>query len=97
MALNRLLLLWPAIFAYFDREADRGTADKARIKRVALSLGKIDTKLYCHFAVYEMKPLNAFNIAFQSSATKIGSLQGDVCNLLRGFLSNFIRPELATC
>ena len=41
-----------------------------------------------------MKPLNVFNIAFQSSASKIGTLQEDVRNLLCGFLSNFIQPEL---
>ena len=41
-----------------------------------------------------MRPLNAFNAAFQTSASKIGTLQEDVRNLLRGFLSNFIQPEL---
>ena len=44
--------------------------------------------------MFALKPLNAFNIAFQSSSSKIGTLQEDVRNLLRGFLSNFIRPEL---
>ena len=41
-----------------------------------------------------MKPLNVFNTAFQSSVCKIGTVQEDVCNLLRGFLSNLIQPEL---
>ena len=55
-------------------------------------LGK--SRDYCYFVVFALKPLNAFNIAFQSSSSKIGTLQEDVRNLLRGFLSNFIRPEL---
>ena len=88
-ALGRLLLLWPALFAYCDREADKST-DKARVKHVALSLRKVETKLYCHFVAFALRPLNAFNAAFQTSASKIGTLQEDVRNLLRGFLSNFI-------
>ena len=92
-ALSRLLLLWPALFAYFDREADRST-DKARVKRVVLSLCKVETKLYCHFVAFALRPLNAFNVAFQTSASKIGTLQEYVRNLLRGFLSNFIQPQL---
>ena len=92
-ALSRLLLLWPALFAYFDREAARAT-DKARVQRVVLSLTKVETKLYCHFVAFALRPLNAFNTAFQTSASKIGTLQEDVRNLLRAFLSNFIQPEL---
>ena len=84
-ALSRSLFLWPALFAYFDREADRST-DKARVKRVVLSLCKVETKLYCHFVAFALRPLNAFNVAFQTSASKIGTLQEDVRNLLRGFL-----------
>jgi len=38
--------------------------------------------------------LNTFSAAFQTSASKIGTLQQDVRDLLRGVLSNFIRPEL---
>ena len=44
-ALKRLLLLWPALYAYFDSEVDNST-DKARLKRVSLSLDKVETKLY---------------------------------------------------
>ena len=86
-ALNRLLLLWPALFAYFDREAER-SSDKLRSRRVLLNLGKVDTKLYCHFVAFALKPLNTFNTAFQTSASKIGTLQEDVRSLLRAFLSN---------
>ena len=68
--------------------------DKARVKRVALSLRKVETKLYCHFVAFALRPLNSFNTTFQTSASKIGTLQEDVRNLLRGFLSNFIQPEL---
>ena len=57
-------------------------------------MGNVETKLYCQFVSFVLKPLNCFNVAFQSSASKIGTLQQDVRNLLRSFLSNFIRPEL---
>ena len=46
--LNRLLHLWPALFAYFDREANRST-DKAHVRRVLSCLGKVEMKLYCLF------------------------------------------------
>ena len=84
--------MWPALFAYFNRELDK--SDKDHVKRVESAMGKVETKLYCHFVAFALKPLNCFNAAFQTSASKIGTLQQDVCNLLRGFLSNFIQPEL---
>ena len=91
-AVNRLLFLWPALFAYFDRETDR--SDKDCVKRVATAMRKVETKLYGQFVAFAKKPLNKFNTAFQTSASKIGTMQEDVRNLLRGYLSNFIQPEL---
>ena len=37
---------------------------------------------------------DSYVFAFQTSASKIGTLQQDVSELLRGFLSNSIQPEL---
>ena len=91
-AVNRLLQLWPALFAYFDREGDK--SDRDRVKRVSKAMSKVETKLYCQFVAFALKPLNAFNTAFQTSASKIGTLQHDIRNLLRGFLSNFIQPQI---
>ena len=88
-AVKRLITLWPALRAYFDRE--RGSNDRAR--RVAESLMDVDTKLWCHFIAYALKPLNSFNTALQTSASKIGTLQHDISQLLRSYLGNFIRPE----
>ena len=68
-------------------------SDKDRVKRVGEAMEKVETKLFCQFVAFALKPLNSFNAAFQTSASKIGTLQKDVCNL-RGFLSNFIQPEL---
>ena len=85
-AIKRLLILWPA---HFDREI--GKSDKERVKRVAKALSNVETKLYCQFVSFALKPLNCLNVA---SSSKIGTLQQDVRNLLRSFLSNFIRPEL---
>ena len=90
-AIKRLLILWPALY-YFDREI--GKSDKERVKRVAKALSNVETKLYCQFVSFALKQLNCFNVAFQTSASKIGTLQQNVRNLLRSFLSNFIRPEL---
>ena len=91
-AIKRLLILWPALYTYFDREIDK--SDKERVKRVAKALSNVETKLYCQFVSFALKPLNCFNVAFQTSASKIGTLQQDVRNLLRSFHSNFIQPEL---
>ena len=90
--MNRLLQLWPALYAYFNREIDH--SDKDRIKRIEKALGCVEAKLLCNFVSFALKPLNRFNVAFQTSASKIGTLQKDVRDLLRAFLSNFIRPEL---
>ena len=93
-ATARLITLWPALNAYFDREAETGNE---RVKKIAELLGKVETKLYAHFVSFALKPLNGFNTAFQSSAMKIGTMQADVRELLRSFLANFVKPEeLAT-
>ena len=64
------------------------------MKRVSKAMCKVETKLYCQFVAFALKPLNAFNTAFQTSASKIGTLQHDIRNQLRGFLSNFIQPQI---
>ena len=88
-AVRRLITLWPALLAYFDR--DRGTNERAR--RVADALMDLETKLWCYFVAFALKPLNAFNISLQTSASKIGTVQHDISQLLRSYLANFIRPE----
>ena len=42
---------------------------------------------------YALKPQNAFNMALQTSASKIGTLQHDISQLLRSYLGNSVRPE----
>ena len=71
-AINRLLQLWPALYAYFNREIDN--TDKDRVKRVEKALGNVETKLLYNFVSFALKPLNRFNVAFQTSASKIGTL-----------------------
>ena len=88
-AARRLLALWPALHSYFDRESERGNE---RVRRIAELLRKVETKLFVQFVCFALKPLNRFNIAFQSSATKIGTMQADVRTLLRSFLANFVKP-----
>ena len=90
-AVKRLLHLWPALHAYFDREAEVGN-DRAR--KIAEKLASDETKLYVSFVVFALKPLNVFNTAFQSTTSKIGSMQGDVLQLLRSYMANFVDPEV---
>lgn len=87
-AVKRLLLLWPALYAYFYRETVIAKSDKERVKRVTKALRSIETRFFCQFLSFALKPLNSFNVALQTSASKLGTLQQDVCNLLWSFLSN---------
>ena len=52
--------------------------------------------MWFHFVAFALKPLNAFNTTLQTSSSKIGTMQRDMCQLLRTFLSNFIRPKCLT-
>ena len=88
-AVRRLLALWPAISAYFDRE--RGT--NARASRVADALMSTETKLWFHFVAFALKPLNAFNTALQTSSSKIGTMQHDMCRLLRMFFPQILSVQ----
>ena len=54
---------------------------------------KVETKLWCHFISFAFKPLNTFNTALQTFASKIGTLQHDISQLLRSYLTNFVLPE----
>ena len=67
------------------------------MKQLAKALGDVETKLYCHFVLFALKPLNCFNTAFQTFANRIGKLQQDVYDLLQSFLSNFIQPQFLAC
>ena len=49
--------------------------------------------MWCYLVAFALKPLNAFNTALQTSASKIGTLQHDIIQLLRSYFANFIRPE----
>ena len=90
-AVNRLLTLWSALNAYFDRKADTGND---RCKKIAEMLLSSETKLYISFVSFVLKPLNTFNTAFQTTSTKISTMQADIHKLLRSFLANFIKPEV---
>ena len=59
-AVKRLIDLWQALHAYFDRE--KGTGERPR--RVPDVLASSDVKLTCHFVAFALKPLNTFNTAF---------------------------------
>ena len=91
--LKRLLDQWPALHCYFDRTAE-SEPDNERVQRVAKHLKDPEVKLYCNFVVYALKPMNVFSTAFQTHASRIGTLQADVRRLFSSFLSNFIDPDV---
>ena len=43
-------------------------------------------KLFCHFVLYALKPLNIFSTAFQTRASRIGTIQADVRRPLHSFI-----------
>ena len=87
---KRLIDQWPALHAYFDREAENDR--NARLQRIAKHLKNTEVKLLCNFVSYALKGFSKFSLAFQTHASRIGTLQADVLNLLKSFLSNFIDP-----
>ena len=89
---KRLLDQWPALYAYFDKEAESDR--NARLQRIAKHLKNTEVKLLCHFVSYALKGFSKFSLAFQTHARRIGSLPSDVLNLLKSFLSNFIDPSI---
>ena len=91
--LRRLLQQWPALHCYFDRIKE-SEPDNERAQRVAKHLKDPEVKLYCNFVVYAFKPMNVFSTAFQTHASRIGTLQADVRKLFHSFISNFIDPDV---
>ena len=87
-----LLDQWPALHAYFDKEAESNR--NTRLQRITKHLKKTEVKLLCHFVSYAWKGFSSFSLAFQIHASRIGTLQSDVLNLLKSFLSNFIDPNV---
>ena len=88
-AIKRLLLLWPALHAYFDRQSE-GNANE-RVRRISKFLSSVQTKL---FVAFVLRPLNSFNTAFQAKTTKIYMMQQSIIDLLSTFLSNFVKQEV---
>ena len=82
-------LIWSALLAYIDCEG----CLYDRTMQVAESLMDTETKAWWYFIAYALKPLNSFNIALQTTASKIGTLHHDISQLLQSCLANFIRPE----
>ena len=72
---------------YFDRQ-EGIEPNNSRVVCVAQQLCDPEVKLLCHFISYAMKPLNKFSVAFQTSASCIGTLHSDVRSLLKSFMSN---------
>ena len=91
-AVKRLIDLWPVLHAYFDRESE-GRSNE-RVRRVAALLASVETKLFVYFIAFALRPLNSFNTAFQTKATKIGMMQQSVVDLLRSFMANFVKLEV---
>ena len=87
---KRLLDKWPALHAYIDKEAESDR--NARL--IEKHLKNLEIKLLCHIVSYALKGFSRFSLAFQTHASRIGTLQSDVLNFLKSFLSNFIDPSV---
>ena len=61
---KRLLDQWPALHAYFDREAENDR--NAHLQRIAKHQKNPEVKLLCHFA---LKGFSKFSLAFQAHAS----------------------------
>ena len=70
-----------------------GRETNARGSRVADALMSTETKLWFHFVAFALKPLNAFNTALQTSSSKIGTMQQDMCRLLRMFFPQILSVQ----
>ncbi len=90
---KRLIDQWPALYCYFDQQVSSTTAN-ARMLRIASQLKNPEVKLFCHFVLYAMKPFNKFSTAFQTHASRIGTIQSDVRQLLYSYMSNFVEPDI---
>ena len=53
-------------------------------------------QLNCRFGLFALQPINKFTTVFQTSAARIGSMQDDTLSLLRGYVTNFVKPEVIT-
>lgn len=83
--IKRLIDQWPALYSYFDRQAGI-EASNARVQRIASQLKDPEVKLICHFVMYAMKPFNKFSTAFQTHASRIGTMESDVRHLLGAYI-----------
>ena len=88
--------MWIALHVYFDLEKERDCR-KERVKRVASSLSSIETKLYAHFVRFALCPLTRSNAVFQTKTSKISTIQSDILDLLRSYLSNFMQAIAIVC
>ena len=94
-AIKRLIELWPALHAYFDRESEgSGTKPNEHVRRIANLLSSLETKLFLTFLTFALCPLNGFNTAFQANSTKIGVTKQSILDLLRSYLANFVKQDI---
>ena len=72
--------MWSAMHAYFDLEKESESRNE-RVKRVASSLSSVETKLLVHLAKFFLHPLTSFNAVFQTTTSKISTMQSDILGL----------------
>ena len=92
-AVQRLIAMWPALHAYFDLEKECDRRNE-RVQRVAFSLSSIETKLFVHFVKFALRPLTRFNVIFQTTTSKISTMQRDILDFLRSYLSNLVKDSV---
>ena len=78
---------------YFDLEKERDCRNE-HVQRVAFSLSSIETKLFVHFVKFALRPLTRINVVFQTTMSKISTMQRDILDLLHFYLSNLIKSRV---
>ena len=63
---------------------------------MASSLSSSETKLLVHFVELALCPLTRFefNVVFQTTKSKKSTMQRDILDLLRSYISNFIKGSV---
>ena len=66
-------------------------SDKDRVKCVEAAMGKVETKLYCHFVAFGLKPLNLFFLMLPS---KLQPVRLVLCSKMFAIFSEGFCPTL---
>lgn len=91
-AVQRVVLQWPALLAYFDSVSE--SDHSARVRQLDQHFKSHLTKLIMLFLKFALDSMCKFNVAFQSSVPMLPALKSEVQRLLRILFGRFIQAEV---